>query len=156
MGRQLNVQQQNAIVEDGIRRTASYWRLNGIPEALKIAGLERGVNWSKSIVVDLDIDFPGMPSLFGLLLTQDEKFIDFAVNTDESHERLKSVECWDDVSEKQNTNFHNRGIGVGRGALALKALRELNACGTVACEMCWYLYGISFKPPLCGVCAWSR
>jgi hypothetical protein len=124
--RQLNVQQQNAIVANGIRRTASYWRLNGVPEALKIAGLERGVNWNKSIVVDLDIDFPGMPSLFGLLLTQDEKFINFEIDTDESHKRLRKVECWNDVSEKQNTNFHNQGIGAGRGALALKVLRELN------------------------------
>jgi hypothetical protein len=129
--RRRNVQQQNTIVENGIRRTASYWRLNGVPEALKIVGLEHGISWSKSIVVDLDIDFPGMPSLSGLLLTQDEKFIDFEVDTDKSHARLKKVECWNDVSEEQNTNFHNRGIGAGRGALALKVLRELNACGTV-------------------------
>ena len=125
--RQLNVQQQNTIVEEGIRREATYWRLNGVPEALKVVGLERGVNWSHSIVVDLDIDFPGMPSLFGFLLTQDEKFVYFEVDTDESHELLERVGCWDDVSEEQNTKNHNRGIGAGRGALALKVLRELNA-----------------------------
>ena len=125
--RQLNVQKQNSAVEDGIRHEAAHWRQSGVSEALRIAGLERGVSWDKSIVIDLDIDFPGMPPLFGLLLTQDEKFVYFEVDTDERHERLERVECWDDVSEKQNMNIHNRGIGAGRGALALKVLHELNA-----------------------------
>ena len=75
--RQLNVQQQNALVEKSIRDSARYWRDQPLPVALKIYGEERGVVWDRSIVLDLDVDFPGMPRLFGLLLTQDERFIGF-------------------------------------------------------------------------------
>jgi hypothetical protein len=31
-----------------------------------------------------------------------------------------------DVTYQQNVNAHNRGIGVGRGALAIKMLREID------------------------------
>lgn len=125
--RQLNVQQQNALVEDSIRREAKHWRQNPIPEALKVSGLERGVQWERSIVIDLDIDFPGMPRLFGLLLTQDERFIDFAIDSDAAHKVVESVETWRDVTEAQNTDLRNRGIGAGRGAIALEVLRTLNS-----------------------------
>ena len=125
--RRLNVQEQNALVEDAIRSEATHWRLNPLPEALRVTGLERGVQWEKSIVVDLDIDFPGMPRLFGLLLTQDERFIDFAIDTDETHAVVESVETWKDVTAAQNTSLRNRGFGAGPGAIAIKVLRALNA-----------------------------
>ncbi|SDH96897.1 hypothetical protein [Variovorax sp. OV700] len=125
--RSLNVQEQNALVEDSIRRGAMRWRQKPLPEALKVVGLERGVRWEKSIVVDLDIDFPGMPRLFGLLLTQDERFVHFEIDTDETHEVVESVEAWEDVTATQNTGLHNRGVGAGRGAIAIKVLRALNS-----------------------------
>lgn len=125
--RKLSVQQQNALVEESIQREAIHWRQNPLPEALRVSGLERGVEWERSIVIGLDIDFPGMPRLFGLLLTQDERFVDFAVDTDETHKIIESVETWRDVTEAENTNLRNRGIGAGRGALAIKVLRALNS-----------------------------
>lgn len=125
--RKLNVQQQNALVEDSIRREAMYWRQNPLPDALRVSGLERGVEWDRSIVIGLNIDFPGMPRLFGLLLTQDERFVDFAIDTDETHEVVESVEVWSDVTAAQNMNQRNRGIGAGRGAIAIKVLRVLNS-----------------------------
>lgn len=124
--RQLNVQQQNALVEDSIRREAMHWRQNPLPEALKVSGLERGIQWERSIIIDLDIDFPGEPRLIGLLLTQDERFIDFEIDTDAAHEVVASVEVWEDVTTAQNTNRRNRGIGAGRGAIAIKVLQSLN------------------------------
>ncbi|MCW7540956.1 hypothetical protein OOT46_24345 [Aquabacterium sp. A7-Y] len=64
----------------------------------------------------------------GLLLTQDERFIAFEIDTDEAHHIVKSVQMWTDVTHEQNCSEHNRGIGAGHGALAIRVLRELNAC----------------------------
>jgi hypothetical protein len=125
--RRLNVQEQNAVGVDSLRNEATHWRLNPLPEALRVTGLERGVQWEKSIVVGLDINFPGMPRLFGLLLTQDERFIDFAIDTDETHGVVESVGTWEDVTAAQNTSLRNRGFGAGPGAIAVKVLRALNA-----------------------------
>ena len=121
---QRNVQQQNVLVEMSIRREAVYWREHKIPEALHTVGQERGIQWNRSIIINLDINFPGMPTLSGLLLTQDEKFLDFEIEV--SSDRY-IVEIWSDVTMKQNINHHNLGIGAGYGAIAVKILRELNA-----------------------------
>jgi hypothetical protein len=125
--RQLNVQEQNAIVEHKIRTTSLYWRKNGLPQALVIAGRVRGIDWGKSIILKLEIDFPGMPRLFGLLLSQNGRFVTFEVETDEQHQLPVDIEAWDDVTDEQNMKEHNLGIGAGYGALALKVLRELDA-----------------------------
>jgi len=121
--RQLNVQQQNARTEESVRSESTYWREHGVPEALRICGEQRGVQWHKAIVVGLDQDFPGMPSLFGVLLTQDERFIRFEIDTESDVQ----VYQWEDITAAQNLNEHNRGTGVGYGALAIKILRHLNA-----------------------------
>lgn len=121
--RQLNVQQQNASVERSLRAEASYWRRHGVPPALASVGVERGIQWERSIVVELGIDFPGMPSIFGRLVTQDQRFIAFEIDTTDEIR----VEQWEDITSAQNFNEHNRGTGVGRGALALRVLRELSA-----------------------------
>ena len=68
-----------------------------------------------------------MPRLFGVLLTSSERFIEFEIETDESHSTIELVEAWRDVTEGQNLNAHNRGIGIGAGALAIKVLHELNS-----------------------------
>lgn len=68
-----------------------------------------------------------MPSLSGLLLTNAGRFIEFEIDTDPSHTKVESVDLWDDVTDGQNLNSHNRGTGMGRGALAVKVLHELNS-----------------------------
>lgn len=122
--RQLNVQQQNAQAEAGLRAEASYWRIRGAPLPLAKIGEQMGVQWDRSIILSLDVDFPGMPAYFGLLLTQEERFIDFAIDAEGDSAQL---ETWNDVSSRQNLCEHNRGTGAGYGALAVKILRELNA-----------------------------
>lgn len=102
-----------------------YWRKHEIPAALRELGEQKGVNWQASIVVDLEIDFPGMPQLFGLLVTGDERFIRFAIDTDDTHQNVESIDEWIDVTHQQNLSLHNPGIGSGFGALAIKILREL-------------------------------
>ena len=125
--RQLNVRQQNERTETGIRQSATYWRKVGVPEALRAYGSSQGVQWEQSIVIDLEIDFPGMPRLFGTLLTQDEKFIQFEIDTDSSHCAVLLVEKWCDITDRQDMIGHNRGTGIGSGLLAIKVLKELNA-----------------------------
>lgn len=125
--RQQNVQQQNQLTEDTIRSRATYWRQHGVPEALAAAGRERGIDWARSIVIRLELDFPGMAPLSGHLLSQDERFIRFEVDSDAAHQVFKGIEWWEDVTAQENLSPHNPGIGAGRGALAIKVLHELNA-----------------------------
>jgi len=122
---QKNVQQQNVEVERRIRSEAAYWRAKGVPEALRAIGEEHEVDWSEAIVVDLDIDFPGMPQLFGLLVTGQGRFIRFAIDTDQKHLVAEAVSEWVDVTDQQNVNSNNPGTGIGFGALAIKVLNEL-------------------------------
>jgi len=94
-----------------------------VPPTLANVGVERGIEWGRSIVIELGIDFPGMPSIFGQLVTQDQRFIAFEIDTTDE---VRVVQ-WKDITSVQNFNEHNRGTGVGRGALALRVLRELSA-----------------------------
>jgi hypothetical protein len=120
------VQEQNARDERAILKTAEYWRKTPLPLALQSCGEARGVVWSKSIVLKLEVDFPGMPRLFGQLLNQHERFITFEIDTDQSHCVNEHVDSWIDVTADQNMSLHNPGTGMGHGAIALKVLRALN------------------------------
>jgi hypothetical protein len=122
--RQLNVQQQNARTLQSLRSTAEHWRTHPVPEALLLAARQRGVDLSSAIVVDLEIDFPGMPSLFGVLLTKEERFVKFEIDTEQSEPEVYE---WRDITASQNLSEHNRGIGVGDGALAIQVLHALDA-----------------------------
>jgi hypothetical protein len=123
---QLSVQQQNLATEEGIRRSAHYWRSHLLPKALTEAGSMHGVDFSSAILLKLEIDFPGMPSLFGTVVTAEGRFIEFEIETDGNHSQVQSVEAWRDSTAEQNFGVHNPGTGVGAGALALKVLREVN------------------------------
>ena len=123
MALQRNVQQQNDKSEHSIRRRVAYWKEHGVPEALTLVGSAQGIDWNRSIVVHLEVDFPGMPELFGTLVTQDQRFIAFEIA---SSDRIQ-VERWEDVTAAQDFNHHNRGTGLGWGALVLKVFQETNA-----------------------------
>lgn len=123
--RQLSVQEQIAVVASEIALTASFWRDRGVPVSLANYAERQGVCWSKTIILKLDIDFPGMPRLFGLLLTQNEKFIAFELDTDITHRELETVERWEDVSAQQDYSVAKKGIKKGYAAIALEVRREL-------------------------------
>lgn len=123
--RQLNVQEQIAIVASEIALTASFWRDRGIPISLANYAERQGICWSKTIILKLDVDFPGMPRLFGLLLTQTEKFIAFELDTDITHRELETVDRWEDVSAQQDYSVAKKGIKKGYAAIALEVRREL-------------------------------
>ena len=123
--RQKNVQQQNAQLEEHLLLSARYWRTHPWPEALRQVVAARGVDSERSFILHMEIEFPGMPELAGTLLSQDGRFIYFEIETDP----IVSVPEWKDVSAANywNCNRHNRGVGAGRGFLALKVLHALNA-----------------------------
>lgn len=127
--RQQNVQQQNQSSKEGIRRSALYWRQNSPPKALLDYAASQGIDCGKAIFLKLEIDFPGMPKLFGVLLTLEEKFISFELDTNKNHVSVEFVEEWQDITSEQNLSFSNAGIGAGYGALAVQVLREINAAG---------------------------
>lgn len=125
--RQLNVQEQNALAEHRIYLTARYWRENKLPRALFEYGKKQNLSWSQSIILQLEIDFPGMPSLIGTVLTDKGRFIDFELDTDETYEEVNSVDLWEDITDLQNFSTHNKGKGVGYGALALSVQSKLRS-----------------------------
>lgn len=126
--RQLNVQEQNALVAHRLMVTAKAWLARGIPPALKNYGELKGIRWSETVVLDLEVDFPGMPSLYGLLPTHAERFIEFEIDTDDTHRHVESVSQWEDVFANQDYATHKRGTGKGFAAIALQVRREL-LCG---------------------------
>lgn len=127
--RQRNVQQQNTEAEMAMHRHASYWRSAALPPALLKAAAAHGVDCSQAIFLQLEMEGWGMQCVEGLLLTCDERFIDFEIATDESYCTIECIEQWRDVTHAQNLGLHNRGTGVGQGALALKVLRAINGAG---------------------------
>ncbi|SMC25766.1 hypothetical protein SAMN02745857_02274 [Andreprevotia lacus DSM 23236] len=129
MARQRNVQQQNALTHAGIARCAAHWRAHPWPTALQQQAAQQGIDPQRAIIVWMKLDFPGMPRVWGCLLTEDGRFIDFELDTDPAHVTLRAVELWQDVTAEQNTNPHNRGFGAGEGALASQVLRRLNGVG---------------------------
>ncbi|MFT0475428.1 hypothetical protein ACMSI6_16040 [Pseudomonas antarctica] len=125
--RQLNVQEQNALTAHWLMVCAKACRANGTPPALKDYGETQGLNWSQTLVIKLEIDFCGMPSLWGLLLTQSDRFISFEIETDATHQQIESIELWEDQTDAQDLSISNRGTGKGFGALALQVKSELLA-----------------------------
>ena len=124
--RQLNVQEQNRLSEYGLRTEAIYWRTHSLPKALHDAGLVRGIDWGNSIIIELDLDVPWIPdTLMGTLLSQEEKFIEFEIETDQQYQIINSICTWLDVTARTNVCEHKRGTGKSAGAMALEIRREL-------------------------------
>lgn len=59
---------------------------------------------------------------------QNRRFISFEIDADDH--RLQ-VDEWLDVTHRQNLCRHNRGIGIGHGALAMDVLQALNASSAI-------------------------
>jgi hypothetical protein len=125
--RQLNVQEQNAVTAHRLTETARLWRDAAIPVALARFGERQGIDWSETVVLDLEVDFPGMPRLYGLILDQTERFIAFQIDTDSDHQHVEFVSQWENVSAHQNHTVSQRGTGKGFAVIALQVRREVLA-----------------------------
>lgn len=112
---------------DMIRASARYWRAHPWPHALRDCASARRVDCNTAIILKLGIDEPGMPGLFGTLLTAEERFISFEIETDNSHASAESMLKWEDITSVQNISARNPGFGAGYGALAIQVLGEMAA-----------------------------
>ena len=124
--RQLNVQEQNAVTTHRLMTTAKFWRNAGLPVALVGYGESQGIDWAGTVVLELEVDFPGMPRLHGLILNQAERFIAFEIDTDIDHQCVETVERWEDVTSIQNHAVSQRGTGKGFAVIALQVRREIS------------------------------
>jgi asparagine synthetase B (glutamine-hydrolysing) len=126
--RQLNVQEQNALMKHRILEEASYWRTNGIPIGLQNALKDKGINTEKSIYLDYMQDFPGISTDEGIVLTQDGEFYNFDLDLNASRTELIEFYEWENITSKIEVNEHKPGTGATWGFLALKVIAELNQC----------------------------
>lgn len=127
--RQKNVQEQNRLAKEHLRIEATYYRQHpeAVPYALVCYAERQGIDWCRTIVLDLGINEPGTSTVFGRLLTQDRTFIEFDMDLTDDFQYITDLYQWQDITVKQNLSHHNRGTGIGDGALAIEVLIELNS-----------------------------
>ena len=125
--RQKNVQEQNFSSKIALYKIAVYYRQNPIPKVLYDCGLERGICWDRTIIIDLGKFEPGDDDLFGVLLDQNQQIIEFSLDSNSTLTVLVQLYQWDNVTHLQNFSQHNRGVGIGNGAMAIEIQTELNA-----------------------------
>lgn len=124
--RQLNVQEQNAVLKNSILCEAYYWRKNEIPEGLCKSMAERGIDSKKCLLLDYEQDYPGCSTDFGKVVAEDGRFYEFDI--DMSTDRKKVIELyeWKEITNSIEINAHKPGTGATWGYLALEVLSELN------------------------------
>ena len=127
--RQKNVQEQNRLSKERLRSEAIYYRQHpeSVPDALVRYAEQQDIDWGRSIIFNLGINEPGDSTVFGQLLTQDQAFIEFDMDLTDDFQHITHLYQWQDITAEQNLSHHNRGTGIGNGALALAVLAELNS-----------------------------
>ena len=126
MSKQYCVQQKNAITEAAIRLTAAWWRARPLPDALRQCAASHGVALGTALMLDLQLAWPGMPAVYGKLLSADGHFIHFEMDLDDDLRPMPGSVAWDDISAGYDLAAHKRGAGAGYGELCKKVLQELN------------------------------
>ncbi|MNK59107.1 hypothetical protein D3C87_782070 [compost metagenome] len=126
MSRQYSVQQQNALTLAAIKQTAAWWRARPLPDALRQYAASHGVALGAALMLDLRLAYPGMPAVYGRLLSADGHFIHFKMDLDDDLRPLPGSAAWDDISARYDLAAHKRGTGVGYGELCKKVLQEMN------------------------------
>ena len=126
MSKQYSVQQQNALTQAAIKQTAAWWRARPLPDALRLCAASHGVALDAALMLDLQLAWPGMPAVYGKLLSADGHFFHFEMDLDDNLHPLPGSVAWDDISAGYDLAAHKRGTGVGYGMLCKKVLQELN------------------------------
>lgn len=126
--RQLNVEEQNAVMKHGILREALYWRNNGIPLGLRTALESKGINTEKSIYLNYDQDFPGVSTDEGTVITPNGEFYKFKVDLGNSRSELVEFYSWENITVNTEIQEHRAGTGATWGFMALQVLAKLNQC----------------------------
>jgi hypothetical protein len=126
MSKLYSVQQQNALTQAAIRQTAAWWRARPLPDALRQCAASHGVALGTALMLDLQLAWPGMPAVYGKLLSADGHFIHFEMDLDDNLHPLPGSVAWDDISARYDLATHKRGKGVVYGELCKQVLQELN------------------------------
>ena len=126
MSKQYSVQQQNAQTLAAIKQTAAWWRARPLPDALRQCAASHGVALGTALMLDLQLAWPGMPAVYGKLLSADGHFIHFEMDLDDALRPLPGSVAWVDVSAAYDLAQHRRGTGMGYGLLCKKILQEMN------------------------------
>ena len=124
--RQLNVQEQNALVKNTIYSEASYWRKNGLPKALKHALEEKGISIETSIILEYEQNFPGCSTDYGIVLTRNGDFYRFEMDLSNDRSELLDFYAWENINSEIEVNKNLKGTGASWGYLANEVLNELN------------------------------
>ncbi len=126
--RQLNVQEQNALMKHRILQEALYWRKHGIPAGLRVALEGKGIDTEKSIYLNYEQDFPGLNTDEGTVLTPNGEFYEFEMDLNTNRTELVEFYSWENITTSTEINGHKAGTGATWGFLALQVLAELNLC----------------------------
>lgn len=126
MSKQYSVQQQDAQTLAAIKQTAAWWRARPLPDALRLCAASHGVALGTSIMLDLRLAYPGMPAVYGKLLSADGHFIHFQMDLDDDLRPLPGSVAWDDISARYDPAARKSGTGVGYGLLCKKVLQDMN------------------------------
>jgi hypothetical protein len=109
--------------------SARQFRVHGVPLAVERFLAERGINVARSAIVSATTESYLLGFEFGfagLLVTEQHQFFEFEVEANEDMSRVLFVHEFMNVSERQNTSRHNKGTGLGDGAIAIMVLAALN------------------------------
>ncbi|NHQ92436.1 hypothetical protein [Janthinobacterium lividum] len=126
MSKQYSVQQQNALTLAAIKQTAAWWRARPLPDALRDCAASHGVALGAALMLDLRLAFPGMPAVYGRLLSAEGHFIHSEMDLDDDLRPLPGSVQWHDISAAYLRAEHRRGTGVAYGVLCQEVLQEMN------------------------------
>lgn len=128
---QRNVQQENKLRFDSMLAEAQVYRTHGLALGVRQFFARQGIDIDTSIIFDatvegylLGLDF----GMAGMLLTAQHRFYSFELELDAALTEVIFVHEFVDVTSEQNLSANNRGIGKGRGALAIDVLNALGRC----------------------------
>lgn len=124
--KQYSVQQQNALTLAAIKQTAAWWRARPLPDALRDCAASHGVALGAALMLDLRLAFPGMPAVYGRLLSAEGHFIHFEMDLDDDLRPLPGSVQWQDISAAYLRAAHKRGTGAVYGVLCQEVLQEMN------------------------------
>jgi hypothetical protein len=121
-----NVQEQLAKKKASILNEARYWREHGIPKPLEAFLNGKGIEISKSIMLDYEQDYPGISTDEGIVLTAEGIFYEFSVDLNPDRTELLEIDSFIDISDRFDIDGQKKGVGKTYGFLALEVLQELN------------------------------